>query len=242
MTLRAFGSLFGESHGDPPPRVLALHGWGRTRGDFDTLLSGYDAIAVDLPGFGASPPPDHPVGAAGYAQLMEPLFAEFDLPPVIVGHSFGGRVAVALAAQHPESVSGLVLVGVPLLGRDGPKPRVPWKYRLIRGARRLGLIPEERLERAKKQYGSADYRAASGVMRDILVTSVNETYERELGKLACPVRLVWGERDSAAPVAIARAALPMIADGSLDVVPEAGHDVHLSHAGRVRAAIDGLLM
>jgi pimeloyl-ACP methyl ester carboxylesterase len=173
---------------------------------------------------------------------MEPLFAEFDLPPVIVGHSFGGRVAVALAAQHPESVSGLVLVGVPLLGRDGPKPRVPWKYRLIRGARRLGLIPEERLERAKKEFGSADYRAASGVMRDILVTSVNETYERELGKLACPVRLVWGERDSAAPVAIARAALPMIADGSLDVVPEAGHDVHLSHAGRVRAAIDGLLM
>lgn len=241
MTLRAFGSLFGERYGDLPPRVLALHGWGRTRGDFDSLLSGYEALAVDLPGFGASPPPDHAVGAAGYAQLIEPVLAEFDLPPVVVGHSFGGRVAVALAAAQPESVSGLVLVGVPLLRRVGPKPGVPWKYRLIRGARRLGLIPEERLERARKEYGSADYRAASGVMRDILVAAVNETYELELGTLTCPVRMVWGERDSAAPLSVARAALPMIADGSLDVVPEAGHDVHLSHADRVRAAIDGLL-
>ena len=218
-----------------------MHGWGRTRGDFDSLLSGYEALAVDLPGFGASPPPDHAVGAAGYAQLIEPVLAEFDLPPVVVGHSFGGRVAVAMAAAHPEKVSGLVLVGVPLLRRVGPKPGVPWKYRLIRGARRLGLIPEERLERARKEYGSADYRAASGVMRDILVAAVNETYELELGTLTCPVRMVWGERDSAAPLSVARAALPMIADGSLDVVPGAGHNVHLSHADRVRAAIDGLL-
>lgn len=241
MTLRAFGSLFGERYGALPPRVLALHGWGRTRGDFESLLAGYDALAVDLPGFGASPAPDQAIGAAGYARLTEPLLDEFDSPPVIVGHSFGGRVAVALAVAHPDSVSGLVLVGVPLLRQVGARSRVPWRYRLIRRARKLGLISAASLERARQQYGSADYRAATGVMRDVLVTAVNETYERELGLLSCPVRMVWGERDTAAPLAVARSALPKLADGSLDVVAGAGHDVHLSHPERVQAAIDGLL-
>lgn len=241
MTLRAYGRLFAARFGDGPLRVLALHGWGRTRSDFDAVLDGYPALAVDLPGFGASPVPDEPIGAAGYAALIEPLLSEFTSPPIVVGHSFGGRVAVALAARQPEKVAGLVLVGVPLLrpaaGRNSP----PWRYRLLRAGARWRLVSHRRLEAAKQRYGSADYRAASGVMRDILVKVVNESYEADLERLQCPVRMVWGESDTAAPVAVARAALELIDDGTLDIVEGAGHNVHLSHPDRLRAAIDGLL-
>ncbi|HSR44572.1 MAG TPA: alpha/beta hydrolase [Acidimicrobiia bacterium] len=241
MTLRAYGALFGVRHGEGPLQVLALHGWGRTRADFDGLLQGYEAIALDLPGFGASPAPEHPVGAAGYAGLIEDVLGEFDAPPVVVGHSFGGRVAVALAAALPDAVSGLVLVGVPLVRRERPAASIPWRYRLIRSARKAGLISDERLERARRRFGSADYRAATGVMRDVLVKVVNESYESELARLTCPVRLVWGADDAAVPPAVARSAVDAIADVTLDVVAGAGHDVHLSHPDRLRAAIDGLL-
>ncbi len=241
MTLRAYGSLFGVRYGDGPLQVLALHGWGRTRADFDGLLPGYEAVALDLPGFGASPAPQQPVGAAGYARLIEDVLGEFDAPPVVVGHSFGGRVAVALAAARPDSVSGLVLVGVPLVRRERPATGIPWRYRLIRGAAKAGLVSDERLERARRRFGSADYRAATGVMRDVLVKVVNESYESELARLVCPVRLVWGENDAAVPLAVARGAVDVLADVTLDVVAGAGHDVHLSHPDRMKAAIDGLL-
>jgi pimeloyl-ACP methyl ester carboxylesterase len=241
MTLRAYGSLFGARHGSLPPHVLALHGWGRTRADFDGLLRGYEAVALDLPGFGASPPPDEAIGAAGFAELIEPVLSEFGVPPVVVGHSFGGRVAVSLAAARPDAVSGLVLAGVPLVRRSSPVAKPSRRFRLLRRARKIGLISEERLERARRRFGSDDYRAASGVMRGVLVKVVNESYEDELGRLECPVRLVWGERDAAVPVTVAASAVSLIAEGTLEVVEGAGHDVHLSHPDRVRAAIDGLL-
>jgi pimeloyl-ACP methyl ester carboxylesterase len=198
-------------------------------------------VLLDLPGFGASPPPEKPTGAAGYAGLIEPVLDEFEVPPVIVGHSFGGRVAVALAAAAPGAASGLVLVGVPLVRAGLPSARPRLRYRLIRRARRMGLVSEGRLQRARQRYGSPDYRAAIGVMRQVLVTVVNETYEEELRRLRCPVRLVWGSGDSAVPPEVAGAAVDLIPEASLDIVDGAGHDVHLSHPRRVAAAIDELL-
>ena len=221
--------------------MLALHGWGRTRADFDGLLDGSRAISLDLPGFGASPEPDEPLGADGYARLVEPILDEFDSPPIVVGHSFGGRVAVALAAGRPDLVAGLVLVGVPLLRPSGAGRKPSITYRLVRLGARWGVISGERLEAARRRYGSADYRAAIGVMRDVLVKVVNESYEKELESLSCPVRFVWGEHDREAPLDVARMALHLVGDGRLDVVEDGGHNIHLTHPERVQAAIDELL-
>ena len=69
----AEGTVFGERFGDGPVQVLALHGWGRDRRDFDEVLRGLDAVAVDLPGFGASPAPGEAIGTAGYARLIAPV-------------------------------------------------------------------------------------------------------------------------------------------------------------------------
>ncbi|MGD2061719.1 MAG: alpha/beta hydrolase, partial [Acidimicrobiia bacterium] len=117
MALRSFleGALFAEAFGSGTPEVLALHGWGRRGSDFATTLHGLDAIAPDLPGFGASPAPEAVIGADSYADIVAKILDSFDRPPVLVGHSFGGRVAVCLAAKHPRLVGDLVLTGVPLI-------------------------------------------------------------------------------------------------------------------------------
>jgi pimeloyl-ACP methyl ester carboxylesterase len=70
MPLRAIGPIFGQVYGDGDPGVVALHGWGRRGADFDRVLDGLDAVAFDLPGFGATPPPEVACGAAGYAQVV----------------------------------------------------------------------------------------------------------------------------------------------------------------------------
>ncbi len=248
MALRSFGDglLFGERYGTSTPRVVALHGWGRDRHDFAPVLAGLDAIALDLPGFGASPVPDAVIGAAGYAEVVAPIVAGFGSSQVLVGHSFGGRVATVLAAQRPELVAGLVLVASPLVRlSDRPPRKPPVAFRLVRWANRVGIVSDQRLEREKKRRGSADYRAASGVMRDILVKVVNESYEQDLVRLACPVRMVWGAEDREVPPAVARRAVDLLlevgSDAELEVVPGCGHHLGGEITYSVRAAIEGLL-
>src|SRR5438874_9281179 len=134
------GRLFGARTGTGAPWVLALHGWQRTHRDFSQVLDGIDAIAVDLPGFGASPPPREAWGGADYAECLVPVLDAFERPPVVLGHSFGGRAAVHLAAAHPDRVHALVLTGVPLLRpADVTRPSVAWSFRVARAlhARRL---------------------------------------------------------------------------------------------------------
>lgn len=245
MALRSFadGSLFAHRHGDGPASVLALHGWGRSGADFDAVLEGRDALALDLPGFGASPPPSAPTGAAGYARLVAPALDGCRPQVVLVGHSFGGRVALMLALDHPDRVAGLVLTGVPLL-RLGPSRRPPTGYRLARALHRRGMLSDATMESLRRRRGSADYRAASGVMRDVLVTTVNETYEDRLPEVRCPVALVWGESDAEVPPAVARRASSILEGAgvpvALEVVPGAGHHLPLQRPDVLRSAIDGI--
>lgn len=247
--LRTFagGRLFGTRSGDGDPAVLALHGWGRTHRDFDAVLRPMDgpelpAVAVDLPGFGATPPPTEPWGSAEYARCVAAVLEEMAAPVVVLAHSFGGRVAVHLAAARPDAVRALVLTGVPGLVRLAAPRRPSLAYRALRTARRAGLIGEEQMERARRRHGSADYAAATGVMRQVHGRVVAESYEAQLDVLRCPVTLVWGDDDMTAPLLVAEAAVARLRDGriadvELVVLPGAGHLVPLRAPGALREAV-----
>ncbi len=228
----AGGRLFGGSWGSGEPAVLALHGWRRTHLDFSAVFgdgragSGVSVLGPDLFGFGATPPPPEPWGTDEYARQLLPLF---DAPGVladrvvVVGHSFGGRVAVRLHALVPGRIERMVLCGVPLLDRQGRRVRPAPAYRLVRQLHRVGLLSDDRMDAAKNKYGSPDYRAAQGVMRDVFVKILAEQYADELGSIACPVDLLWGENDSEVPVEVARRAQGMFPEARLTVLPGVGH-------------------
>jgi pimeloyl-ACP methyl ester carboxylesterase len=217
------GRLFAEVTPEPRPPLLALHGWQRTHADFVPLLQRLGGIAPDLPGFGASPPPPEAWGAREYARALEPVVRTFDSPPVIVGHSFGGRVAVCLAASNPSLVRALVLAAAPLI-RVAPARRPSLRYRTIRGLHRMHLVGDRRMEVARLRYGSHDYRAASGIMRGVLVRTVGESYEAELWALRCPVDLVYGDQDRDVPAAVAERAAALVPGGAtVTLLPGTDH-------------------
>lgn len=242
--LHAFSGtgLFGETYGSGAPTVLALHGWRRDHSDFDTTLKEPDelpAVGVDLPGFGATPPPSSPWGSRQYADALFPLVEQMAAPVVVLGHSFGGRIAVELAGAHPEVVGGLVLTGVPLFRPAGARPKSPLKFRLARRLALGGLLSETRMELYRQRYGSADYRAASGVMREVLVRLLGEQYDEALSMITCPVELVWGDDDTAAPLAVAERAMEILGPkANLVVCHGAGHLTPLSVPGELRRAIE----
>ena len=229
--LRAYGdgNLFGEPYGEGPVRVVWLHGWARRGGDFAacaTILAerGVASVAFDLPGFGSSPPPTVAGGARFYATLLAGPLAELAQEPLIlVGHSFGGRIATVLGATHPELVAGLVLTGAPVL-RSSAAAKSPLRYRLIRSLHAKKFVSDERMESARQRFGSTDYRNASGVIRQVLVATVNESLEAELAQIKAPVSMVWGELDAEVPVSIARRAQDyLVSANSLRVLSGVGH-------------------
>jgi pimeloyl-ACP methyl ester carboxylesterase len=236
------GGLLGARHGDAPARAVALHGWVRTHADFESVLPGLDAVAPDLPGFGATAPPSAAWGSADYALAARPLCDEGP-PVVLLGHSFGGRVALMLAADYPERVAGLVLTAVPLLRPGAAKaPSTPLRYRAARRLNRAGLISDDRMEAMRRRSGSEDYRAARGVMRDVLVRVTGETgdgtYRRALARVRCPVEFVWGELDRVTPPGIVEEAVALVpGPASVTILPGVGHLTPTEAPAELHAAL-----
>jgi pimeloyl-ACP methyl ester carboxylesterase len=235
----ADGRIFGESYGASPARVVALHGWARTHTDFDRVLAGCDAIALDLPGHGATPEPPSDWGSPQYAALVADVLRALPAPPVVIGHSLGGRIGVHLAASYPELVRGLVLTGAPIIRLTTPaKPKAA--YRVVRWLNRRGVISDARMQAAREKNYAEDWRNASAGMRPIFVNVVNENYDAVIAGVRCPLRLVWGEGDTAAPVAVAEE-LARRTGAHVEVVPGAGHMTPLTAPDALRAAVAELL-
>ena len=249
----AGGRLFGTTWGEGVPTVLALHGWRRTHLDFAPVFDvvsdgapgsagGLAAVAPDLAGFGATPPPPEAWGHDEYAESLLPLF---DQPGVladrvvVVGHSFGGRVGVRLAALVPDRIDRLVLTGVPLLDRQGRHRRPAAAYRLVRRLHRMGLVGEDRLRAMQDKYGSPDYRAAQGVMRGVFVRLLGEQYVDDMAAVGCPVELVWGEGDTEVPLEVAERAVGLFPSARLATLPGVGHLTPTEAPDQLRRVVVG---
>ncbi len=223
--------------GEGTPIVL-LHGWGGQIASFgpipSILGSRFRVVAVDLPGFGSTPLPATPWGTFDYAHCLALFLRKCDLAPcTLVGHSFGGRVSLALAARHPDLVNKLVLVdSAGIVPRRGP--RYYLRVWTVKATRRvlslpvLGRIREPVLSRLYRLAGSSDYNAAQDtILRAILVKVVNEDLRRLLPEIKAPTLLVWGDRDQDTPLADGRLMERLIPDAGLVVFEGAGHFSYL---------------
>ena len=227
------GKVFGEHYRNNPSefseviQAICLHGWQRTHKDFAKLaeFGNLSLLALDLPGFGQSPAPPIGWSTQDYAMLVNEVIDEVGGPLIVIGHSFGGRVAVRLADHYPQQVRGLILSGVPLLqNRNSSRVAGPkLGYRMIRSLNRHGVIGEERMEKARRKYGSLDYRNSTGVMREVLVKAVNESYDDSLGRIKCPVRLLWSDNDMEAPFELAIELTRRFPSWKLTTISGAGH-------------------
>jgi pimeloyl-ACP methyl ester carboxylesterase len=233
------GRVMAERYGTGTPDIVALHGWLHESSDWDDILRSENALALDLPGHGNTPVPESVWGSPEYAKLVVDAVAGVTTEPfILAAHSFGGRIAVHIAANHPELVAGLVMTGVPLFQRRAAQP--PLAYRLVKGLARAGVVPDSLLQRARDRYGAPDYRASRGVMKPIFVKLVNENYDEQLARIdavGTPVYLIWGADDAAVPVSVAVQARDAVRASELRVVAGAGHQMDDAIAKEMMAAI-----
>lgn len=231
--------------------LLLLHGWGSSGAAFGWIMrqfSGrYRVTALDFPGFGQSDMPPIPWGVSDYADFVERFMQAMDIRnPVLVGHSFGGRVIIYLTGSGRVSPPKIVL-----MDSAGIKPKPTLKGR----ARRMGFKTVKRvltlpglrnktdnlMDKARRRFGSADYNNAPPVLRQTLVRVVNEDLSHLLPRIACPALLIWGDQDMDTPLSDGRRMEQLIPDAGLCVIGGAGHFAFAQRPYEVGRILDSFL-
>ncbi|MBI5358691.1 alpha/beta hydrolase [Candidatus Amesbacteria bacterium] len=197
--------------------LLILHGWGGSLVEWQTIAESlslrYRVWRLDFSGFGGSPKPSSDWSIYEYVDFVNEFLKEFNIKnPVVMGHSFGGRVALFLKAQK------LILVDAAGIEFKSLKARV---FGLA--ADYFRWVPQN----IKNIFRSPDYRSA-GNMRKIFVKVINQNLTKEMTEVKCPTLIIWGEKDRVLPITQAKKIKELIYDSVIRVVWGADHWPHLS--------------
>ena len=226
-----------EGEGSP---VLILHGWGANLQVMKSVAASFEGkmkvFSLDLPGFGGSDEPkEDNWDIYTYADFVKKFAEKVSIyNPVIVAHSFGGRIALILAGKKLMKINKMVLTGC-----AGIKPRrgadyyiKVYSYKLAKKfAKMVSKISPGYEEKMKKKFGSADYAQASNKMRAIMVRTVNEDLKYLLKEIDVPCLLIWGEKDDATPLSDGKLMEKLIPDSGLVVMPGSSHYAFLENPG-----------
>jgi len=215
--------------------IVIIHGWGSNiklhQNMLDLFAQKYTAVAMDMPGFGMSDEPPSAWCVDDYVQFVIDFLAEFKNKKIIfLGHSFGGRVIIKLNSRKdlPFEIDKVILVdsaGI-LPPRSNKKSLRTYYYKAgkaILSTKIAQKIAPDALENFRKKMGSADYAAASPLMRQVLVKVVNEDLEPLISNIKCPALLVWGVNDTATPLSDGEKMESLIPDAGLVKLENAGH-------------------
>ncbi len=254
------------------PTLLLLHGLGCDHTTWepviDRLARHYTVLAPDLLGHGQSAKPRADYSLGGYANGMRDLLTVLSIDKVtVVGHSFGGGVAMQFAYQFPERTERMVLVGSGGLGPEvSPLIRAitsPGYHQVMGvltmpGVRHVGMVGMRVLaatgsrhtrdlgevadiyDTFKDPHARAAIRHVVGAVvdwRGQIVGMADRAYLTE----AMPIAVVWGQDDQVIPVRHAANAAALAPKARVEVIPNAGHFPHKDHPERFARILHGFV-
>lgn len=223
-----------EQLGSGDTQFIWLHGWGHDLTAFQRMAGLFVGCGThtlyDQPGFGRTPPLTEGASTKDYAdQLATQLNSTKGA--IIVGHSYGGRVAVQLAAHYPEKVKAIILIG-----GAGLKRHRSINFRLRAFClKKLGqlarfcdtIFKTDFRSQYVSRFGSSDYKNA-GPLRGTLVSAVNEDLSAEARAVSCPALMVYGSDDTETPPEIGRKYETLIPIARFEELKGYGHTDILS--------------
>ena len=217
--------------GDP---IILLHGWGTNKNTFlplaKLLSKKYEVHLIDLLGFGKSEAPYKALSLSDYVMLLRDYIEYKKLnKPIILGHSFGGRIAIKYASSF-KNIEKLILVD-----SAGIKKRLSflsrikikiyklkkWWYKLTKNVVKFNNLINNS--------GSYDYKMASPVMKQTLVKVINEDLKPYLKKIEVETLIIWGRDDKETPIKDALIMNKLIKNSGLVTLENTGHFPYLEN-------------
>ncbi len=237
-----------EVHGEGPAIVL-LHGWGTGLRLFDGvteyLKENHRVYSLDFPGFGLTEEPVTAWSVYDYADMTEAFLDALNISkPILMGHSFGGRISIILGAKR--ELSKIVLID-----SAGVKPTRSTNYyakvyfykslRLVEKFPGMRLLFGDLFDAYRTKAGSSDYKSATPMMRQILSKVVNDDLQHHMPKIKVPTLLIWGSEDTATPLDDGKLMEKKIKDSALITFEGAGHYSYLERAHDFKAIVQSFV-
>ena len=218
-------TLMGERRTSLPAgrQVLILHGWGSSSGKWQRageLLAenGLKVIIPDLPGFGESEKPKTAWDLDDYCDFVREFVDFLNLDKFyLLGHSFGGALAVKCSLKFPEKIDKLFLVSAACIRRKS------FKVKFLKIISKIFKIRPFFLR--KLFYRKSDYLSVEGVMKETYLKIIAEDFSGVLSQVQVPTVIIWGERDDVVPLKNGYLIKQRIKNSKLVIIPGGDHDL-----------------
>ncbi len=242
--------LYYEKYGTGKKEMLILPGWGHNRNTFHHIVEEfskkYTIYIVDYPGFGNSPFPNKDLTIYNYTDIIVSLIKFLELKnPIIIGHSFGGRIAIVLNGCYKYPISKMILIG-----SAGIKPKrtflsllKSYRYKLLKKI--SFFLPkkykEVYLSNLLNKYGSSDYLKLSDRQRKTFINIITQDLTNYLSKIKASTLLIWGESDLSTPLKDGILMNKLINDSGLVTLDRCGHFCYLENPKYINLIIKEFL-
>jgi len=237
-----------ERAGEGPPLVLVHGGLSDSRvwrPQLDALANEFTVVAWDAPGCGRSEDPPESLRLPGYADVLAGLIAALDLSPAhVLGHSFGGALALELALRHPAAVAKLVVAGG-YAGWAGSLPATDVERRLafaLDVANRLpggfeptsmpGMFSAKMPDKAAAALTTIMSEIRPAATRSMAHALAEADLRAALPSIRMPTLLIYGDADERSSPSVAQDLHRRIPKSRLVVLPELGHECALEDPDR----------
>lgn len=206
--------------------LVILHGWGHSGAMWQGFINKFHdhkVIFIGLPGFGEEKLISNNWNVADYADWVLLKLKSMGIKnTIIIGHSFGGKVATEIAIKDPSIVKKLVLVAAPVLRRPALTTKLHIKANKI--------IKNMFLSKAIKIQTNSEYKEANANnLGAVFVNSVNYDATSKLPKLKAPTLIIWGDSDKDAPLRIGKEMHRLIPNSKLEILKNTGHNIYLEN-------------
>ncbi|MBI4359205.1 MAG: alpha/beta hydrolase [Candidatus Nealsonbacteria bacterium] len=218
------------------PSILILHGWGRFTGSWNPVKEelekeGYRVFYPPLPGLDENQPLEKPWTIDDYVQWNKDYAEKNQLDRFcLVGHSFGGRIAIKFAQRYPEKLSGLILVSAAGIRNERTARRYARLARIAQAFGKLSFLPGYQLGRKvfyRLILRQTNYVSLKNeVMKKTLGNVVEEDLTPYLAQIKTSTLILWGADDRTTPLTDARLMTARLPNCRLEIIAGVGHKPH----------------
>ena len=245
-----------EMYGGAGEEILLLHGWGVTLDACLTplaklLQADCRVTALEFPAHGASGKPVQTWGVPEFAAWTKAMIEALRLSPqTVVAHSFGGRVAIFLAAQYPQLVTRMVLTGAAglLAPKSAAQEAEGQRYQqqkqrleMLKALPLVGRFARIAQERLRDKRSSPDYKALDEEMKKTFVRIITQDLRPMLKDIRQPTLLIWGDRDEETPLWMGKTMAEEIKDAALIIFEGRGHFAYLEESARFARIVQAFI-
>ena len=225
-----------EKYGTKNKSILILPGWGNTSKTFYNIVNyfkeNYTVYLIDYPGFGKSPIPKKTLTIFHYADLIQNFLKTNNINnPIIIAHSFGGRITTLLTGYYKLKIDKLILIDIASIK---PKKKLKQKikekiYKLLKKI--TNILPNKQKYQQKliNYFGSSDYKNLPKTMHQTFKNIINEDLTYYLKFIESETLIIWGELDEDTPLKDAKKINKLITNSALIVFPNTHHYSYLQY-------------